>query len=209
MTTDLKIISVDEKDVINEFPIWFPRNEWAFKSYLIRHPELFAQDAKFIGFEIHYIDLLFEGNRELYVVEAKCITQDDQNKINGGMSQLQRHCGIASRSLTDKKEIVPILAIMTCSCSISFVSSVYLQYRKEWSSKLNTLEELDNKIEQQKLEFKELKSKINKLSAEHEKLRKIVNMIKNRQSIQNFKFHKRFRQQLQIELKRLKEVSKN
>ena len=158
----LKIISVEEKDIINEFPAWFPRNEWAFKSYLIRHPEIFAQDAKFVGFEIHYIDLLFEGNKKLYVVEAKCIRQDDQNKIDGGIVQLQRHCGIASRSLGDEKEIVPILAIMASSCSISFISSVYLQYREEWSSKSNTLKNLDNKIEQQRLKFREMESKISK-----------------------------------------------
>lgn len=194
---------------MKEFPQWFPNNECTFKIYLTQHPELIAKDEMFLGFEVYYADLLFDSSKKLYVVEAKCIRTEEtkESQINQGISQLDNYCSFFHDFIKDKKEIIPVLALM-------IDHTVTISHLKHYQDKLRKLRNLDKEVQRRRDELKKIeaeledfKRQIAKRTKEYTELIKLVSQIKYNPVSRKSKFDKHLDEQLEIELERCQKIS--
>lgn len=82
----MKTIAVSVDDLYSQMPQWCPLSEMTLRSYLIKNPQCVSPDARFIGCELFRIDLIFEDNTFIYLVETK--GEGSNIQITKAVSQL-------------------------------------------------------------------------------------------------------------------------
>lgn len=201
----VRTVEVNAEDVMKEFPSWFPNNERIFQLYLMRHPEIVAEDAQFMAFEVYYVDLLFMGADKFYVVEAKHIRKKEsaQTEIDKGLIQLERGCRIVySFAGKEGKLVVPVLALMIGQTVDSPKSNTV-------RLKLQELRRLDDEIADRIAEKENLERQINRLKREYERLerkyeelKELVSEMRQKPSIRRLEWDAHIYRELQVELER-------
>jgi hypothetical protein len=192
----LKTMQIRADMVMSEFPEWVPPTEWTFKSFLIKHPEIISKNARFISLETYFIDLIFEEEDSLFVVEAKA--HRGVQPLDDGLPQLQRGCALMQKK-SSTKHIVPVLAVMY-GASAQFIDDFYRQYVEEQAQKWKMLTTLDDEIAQRKKELAKLEIKVRKLSKECAELERSVATMKR--TWREAWFVRHLDEQLRIELER-------
>jgi uncharacterized coiled-coil protein SlyX len=192
----LKTIRIPADEIISEFPNWVPSTEWTFKSFLIKHPQIISKNARFISLETYFIDLIFEDEHSLFVVETKA--HKNTRPLDDGLAQLQRGCALMERKVSGKR-VVPVLAVMYGG-NAPFIDDFYRQYMDEQAQKWKMLTTLDDEIAQRKKELAKLEVKVRKLSKKCAELERSVATMKR--TWRETWFVKHLDEQLRIELER-------
>jgi len=201
----IKVMKFKESAVFKELPKWFPRNEWAFKSYLSKHPELISKNAVFLGYEIYYSDLIFESGSNLIVVEAKCCRAENylNLKIREAIDQLQTYYDTL-RNIT-QKDISLIIAVMVNKSVSQRLTSRRLRstidrYRKELIDGIKSLQ----------LKRQQMQKTIARLERRTQKLKKDIAILERKREqlrpLKNTLWEQHLEEELKIELDRLKKI---
>ncbi|MCW4015065.1 MAG: hypothetical protein NWF06_01725 [Candidatus Bathyarchaeota archaeon] len=179
-----QIIRVSQKEIINHFPSWFPRNEWAFKSYLIRNPSIIGENLEFVGYEIFRSDLLFRRGSNYFVIEAKF--GSNPKMLDAAATQLKRYM---FKFCNFERNITPLVALLSDENPVRFNPDAYVNrlfslkstayktisaenhlksLNKIVSERLHELKSLKSEIEFTKLELNELRDRKKRIEAEIE-----------------------------------------
>jgi len=177
MPSNLKLVEVSAEEVMKDFPEWFPINEFVFKSFLIRHPELLGKNLEFIGYEIYNADLVFKRDEKLFIIEAKCINIDlgsNKTKIENAVSQLTNYMK-RFKLKCNEDQLIPIIAILkkdNVTCSLPNLSRLWKKAHAEEMAKQKKIKRLNHKITLAKKKLDRLNKKVGERLSELKMIKK-------------------------------------
>jgi len=178
----LKIVEISDEQIKMDLPSWFPINEWAFKSFLVRHPEYIERGLEFIGYEIYWADLVFMKDGKLFIVEAKCLNPDENQelKINSAFSQLLEYID-KFKIVYNSRDIIPVIAILkknNAKIKIRNLEGLWRLRKQKERQKKKILENLQHKIQIAEDKLSKLNRKIGERLTKLRILKKKIEMEK-------------------------------